>query len=144
MPKALINDMCFPLGNDVESLSLRIYLVDFAMNVLPVASISAIKAGTGSGSIKAGSDDGGGGHGSVVRTSYPGTLLLGQKPGYCEQDYDEKKCSPAIWLLNTMRFSMPGQYAINTRERTLYYWPTLASGCEKRISLAPFYAKMII
>ena len=108
-------------GNDISALSLRIYLVDFAMNVLPIDSI------TGGG--RAG--------GSTVRTSYPGTLLLGQKPGYCDQDYDEGKCSPAIWLLNTMNgFDMPGQFAVNTAEGTVYYWPALASGDVSAVSVA--------
>ena len=107
------------VGNDPASLSLRIYLVDFAMNVLPVAAINHTLPGQG----------------STVFTAYAGTLLLGQKPGYCDQDYDEDKCSPAVWLLNTMAFDVPGQYAVNTRERTLYYWPALASGDVTRVSV---------
>ena len=79
------------------------------MNVLPVASITS-SSGT-----------------STVRTAYPGSLLLGQKPGYCDQDYDEGKCAPSVWLLNTMRLSTPGQFAIHAKERTVYYWPALAS-----------------
>ncbi len=101
------------VGNDAASLSLRIYLVDFAMNVLPVASI---RNGGGTGK-----------NGSTVTTAYPGSLLLGQKPGYCEEDYDEGKCTPAVWLLNTMKFDMPGQFAVNANEGTVYYWPALAS-----------------
>jgi hypothetical protein len=108
-------------ANDPSALSLRIYLVDFAMNVLPVASI----------------EGGGRAGGSTVRTSYPGTLLLGQKPGYCDQDYDEGKCSPAVWLLNAMcGFDMPGQFAVNTAEGTVYYWPALASGDVSAVSVA--------
>ena len=64
----------------------------------------------------------------------PGTLL-GQKPGYCDQDYDEGKCSPAVWLLNTMNFTMPGQFAINAQEGNVYYWPALASGDVGGVSL---------
>ena len=102
------------VGNAASSLSLRIYLVDFAMNVLPVESISSR---------------------GELKTAYPGTLLLGQKPGYCEQDYDEGKCSPAIWLLNTMNFTMPGQFAINSQEGNVYYWPALASGDVSGVSI---------
>ena len=108
------------VGNDATSLSLRIYLVDFAMNVLPVASIQGGSASK---------------HGSTVTTAYPGSLLLGQKPGYCEDDYDEGKCTPAVWLLNTMKFEMPGQFAVNANERTLYYWPALASNDISRVSV---------
>ena len=97
------------IGNNATSTLLRIYLVDFAMNVLPIKSITSFAKE------------------SIVRTSYPGTLLLGQKPGYCDKDYDEDKCSPAIWLLNTMDFSVPGQFAINSHERKVYYWPVLES-----------------
>ena len=97
------------IGNNATSTLLRIYLVDFAMNVLPVKSITSFAKE------------------SIVRTSYPGTLLLGQKPGYCDKDFDEGKCSPAIWLLNTMDFSVPGQFAINSNERKVYYWPVLQS-----------------
>ena len=108
-------------GNNADALTLRIFLVDFAMNVLPVAAIESDADGSG---------------GSTVRTAYPGTLLLGQKPGYCDQDYDEGKCSPAVWLLNTMRFDVPGQFAVNTAEGTVYYWPVLASGDASRVSVA--------
>merc|ERR1711998_263068 len=97
-------------ANNASSLLLRIYLVDFAMNVLPVASIDATAGGS-----------------SVVHTATPGTLRLGQRPGYCSTSPDEDKCTPAIWLLNTMRFTMPGQFAINTLEGSVYYWPALAS-----------------
>ena len=48
---------------------------------------------------------------------------------------NEHKCTPAIWLLNTLRFFMPGQFAVNTRERTVYYWPALASKDVSRVSL---------
>ena len=111
------------VGNDAESLSLRIYLVDFAMNVLPVASIrDGGSTGDGSTASK---------RGSTVTTAYPGSLLLGQKPGYCDQDYDEGICTPSVWLLNTMHFEMPGQFAVHAQERSVYYWPALASGVSR-------------
>eukprot|EP00947_MAST-08B_sp_MAST-8B-sp1_P003427 g3427.t1 len=133
-------------SNDPSSVSLRIYVVDFAMNVLPVSSFtSTVTATAGSPATAASTTttttttttittttttasssntDGEG----VVRTAYPGTLLLGQKPGYCDQDYDEGKCAPAAWLLNTMNgFDMPGRFAVNTKESKIYYWPVLAS-----------------
>lgn len=106
------------VGNDATSLSLRIYLVDFAMNVLPIASIHDDDANS-----------------STVTTAYPGSLLLGQRPGYCNQAYDEGKCTPAVWLLNTMHFEMPGQFAVSAYERAVYYWPALASKDTSRISV---------
>ena len=117
------------VGNDASALTLRIYLVDFAMNTLPVESISdhATMTTTTTTNVTGKSL-------STLTTAYPGTLLLGQKPGDCMPEHDDEEprskstsaqCFPSTWLLNTMRFSIPGQFAIHATERNVYYWPAV-------------------
>eukprot|EP00912_Choanoflagellata_sp_UC4_P000715 UC4_evm1s445 len=95
------------VGNSAKDLLIRIYLVDFAMNVLPVANYSQDGLQT------------------VIRTGYPGTFRLGKDPGYCHQEYNEEKCTPSVWLLNTFNFFRPGEFAISMEENSVYYWPAL-------------------